>query len=64
MGTDEYQMYLYAVRGGQARIELVRLPDGPWVREFPLGGLAGAAVTAASAASTVTSWPWERPTGG
>jgi phosphate transport system permease protein len=48
MGTDEYQMYLYAVRGGQARIELVRLPDGPWVREFPLGGLAGAAVTAAS----------------
>ena len=47
MGTDEYQMYLYAVRGGP-RLELVRLPDGPWVREYPLAALQGAAVTAAS----------------
>jgi len=47
MGSDEYQMYLYAVRG-QPRIELVRLPDGPWVRDFPISALAGATVTAAS----------------
>jgi phosphate transport system permease protein len=47
MGADEYQMYLYAVRG-QPRIEIVRLPDGPWTRDFPLAGLAGATVTAAS----------------
>src|SRR5262245_39569935 len=47
MGTDEYQMYLYAVRGAP-RIELVRLPDGPWVRAYPLAALQGATVTAAS----------------
>jgi phosphate transport system permease protein len=47
MGTDEYQMYLYAVRG-VPRIELVRLPDGPWVRDYPLAALEGATVTTAS----------------
>jgi hypothetical protein len=41
MGADEYQMYLYVVRA-QPRIEFVRLPDGPWTRDFPLPGLAGA----------------------
>jgi len=47
MGSDEYQRYLYAVRG-QPRIELVRLPDGPWIRDFPISTLAGAVVTTAS----------------
>jgi phosphate transport system permease protein len=47
MGTDEYQMYLYAVRGVPS-IELVRLPDGPWVRAFPVAALQGATITAAS----------------
>jgi phosphate transport system permease protein len=47
MGTDEYQMYVYTVRG-QPRIEMVRLADGSGWRDFPLAGLAGATVTAAS----------------
>ena len=47
MGTDEYQMYLYAVRG-LPRIELIRLPEGRWVRDFPIAALSGAAVSAAS----------------
>lgn len=47
IGTDEYQMYVYAVRG-QPRIEIVRLADGSGRRDFPLAALAGAAVTAAS----------------
>ena len=47
MGADEYQMYLYAVRG-QPRIEFFRLPAGTWVRDSPLPALAGAVVTAAS----------------
>ena len=47
MGADEYQMYLYAVRG-QPRIEFFRLPAGTWVRDSPLPALAGAVVTAAA----------------
>jgi phosphate transport system permease protein len=47
MGADEYQMYLYAVRG-LPRLEFFRLPAGTWFREFPLPVLAGAVVTAAS----------------
>jgi phosphate transport system permease protein len=47
MGADEYQMYLYAVRG-QPRIEFFRLPAGSWSRAFPLSGLTGAVVTSAS----------------
>jgi phosphate transport system permease protein len=47
MGADEYQLYLYAVRG-LPRIEFFRLPGGTWAREFPLTGLAGAVVTCAS----------------
>jgi len=48
MGADEYQMYLYAIRGGQPRIEFFHLPAGTPFRDFPLAALAGAAVTAAS----------------
>jgi len=48
MGADEYQMYLYAIRGGQPRIEFFRLPAGTPFRDFPLTALAGAGVTAAS----------------
>jgi len=47
MGTDEYQMYLYTVRGRPA-IAMVRLADGTGWREFPLASVAGATVTAAS----------------
>jgi phosphate transport system permease protein len=47
MGADEYQLYLYAVRG-LPRIEFFRLPAGTWAREFPLSELAGATVTSAS----------------
>ena len=47
LGTDEYQMYVYAVRG-QPRIEMARLADGSGVRAFPLTALPGATVTAAS----------------
>jgi phosphate transport system permease protein len=47
MGADEYQMYLYAVRG-LPRIEFFRLPAGSWTREFPLAALTGAVVTSAS----------------
>jgi phosphate transport system permease protein len=51
LGTDEYQMYLYAVRG-QPKIEFFRLPGGAAGREFPLAALAGASVTAASRSLT------------
>ena len=47
MGADEYQLYLYAIRG-LPRIEFFRLPAGSWAREFPLSALAGAVVTSAS----------------
>lgn len=47
LGVDEYQMYLYVVRG-DARVEVHRLSDGSWTRGFPLAGLEGAAVTSAS----------------
>jgi phosphate transport system permease protein len=47
LGTDEYQMYLYAVRG-QPRIEFFRLPAGNWASDFPVRALSGAVVTAAS----------------
>jgi phosphate transport system permease protein len=47
MGADEYQMYLYAVRG-LPRIEFFRLPAGSWTREVPLAALAGTVVTSAS----------------
>jgi phosphate transport system permease protein len=47
LGVDEYQMYLYVVRG-DARVEIHRLSDGSWSKGFGLTGLEGAAVTSAS----------------
>ena len=47
LGVDEYQMYLYVVRG-DARVEIHKLSDGSWVKGFPLAGLEGAAVMSAS----------------
>jgi phosphate transport system permease protein len=47
LGVDEYQRYLYVVRG-DARVEVHRLEDGAWAKGFPLAGVAGAGVTAAS----------------
>jgi phosphate transport system permease protein len=47
LGVDEYQMYLYVVRG-DARVEIHKLSDGSWAKGFPLAGLEGATVTSAS----------------
>jgi phosphate transport system permease protein len=47
LGVDEYQKYLYAVRA-DARVDVHRLADGSWAREFPLSGVAGAIITSAS----------------
>jgi phosphate transport system permease protein len=47
MGADEYQMYLYVVRG-EPRIEFFHLPGGAWARDVPIPALAGATVTSAS----------------
>ena len=47
LGVDEYQKYLYVVRG-DARVEVHRLPDGAWARGFALAGIAGSRVTSAS----------------
>jgi phosphate transport system permease protein len=47
LGTDEYQMYVYAVRGAP-QVEFFRLPDATLARTVPLAGLAGATVTSAS----------------
>jgi phosphate transport system permease protein len=47
MGVDEYQLYLYAVRG-EPRLEFFRLADGSWARDHPIAALEGADVTAAS----------------
>jgi phosphate transport system permease protein len=47
LGVDEYQRYLYVVRG-DAQVALHRLEDGAWMKSFTLSGIAGASVTAAS----------------
>jgi len=47
LGVDEYQMYLYVVRG-DARVEIHKLSDGAWAKGFSLAGLEGASVTSAS----------------
>jgi phosphate transport system permease protein len=47
LGVDEYQRYLYVVRG-DARVEVHRLSDGAWAKGFPLAGVAGARITSAS----------------
>jgi hypothetical protein len=47
LGVDEYQMYLYVVRG-DAHVEIHRLADGSWTKGFTLAGLEGATVTSAS----------------
>ena len=47
LGVDEYQMYLYVVRG-DARVEIHKLSDGSWAKGFALAGLEGATVVSAS----------------
>ena len=37
LGVDEYQMYLYVVRG-DARVEIHKLSDGSWARDSPSPG--------------------------
>jgi phosphate transport system permease protein len=51
LGTDEYQMYLYALLP-DARLRFFRMSDGSVARELPLAGIAGATVTAASRSLT------------
>jgi phosphate transport system permease protein len=46
IGTDEYQLYAYAVFP-DARIVFFRIADGSVSREFPLPSVAGARITAA-----------------
>ena len=47
LGVDEYQKYLYVVRG-DARVEVHRLDDGAWSKGFALPGIEGATVMSAS----------------
>jgi phosphate transport system permease protein len=47
IGTDEYQLYLYELLS-DGRVVFFHMKDGSLARQFPLAGLVGAGVAAAS----------------